>query len=182
MIDELLTDDFVQHEELPPGVPQGKGAPRAMMTMMRAAFPDFHAAIEELLEDGEKVIACPRKSGSEGLAELVGRYPDRLIEIPMDVGDDASVAAAGRAIRAHRARRAACAPRAGPARSRPAPPPPRTRPARSRSSGRHCSGRRSQPPRPGQAGRLRTPVRNQAAAPSRSPAVYYCAEYRSVVG
>ena len=64
LIDELLADDFVEHEELPPGVPQGKGAPRAMMTMMRGAFPDFHARVEELLEDGDKVIARARMSGT----------------------------------------------------------------------------------------------------------------------
>ena len=48
--DELLTDDFVEHEELPPGIPPGKAAPRALMTMMRGAFPDFKASVEELLE------------------------------------------------------------------------------------------------------------------------------------
>ena len=71
LIDELLADDFVEHEELPPGVPPGKDAPRAMMTMMRAAFPDFHAAVEELLEDGEKVIVRARFSGTQQ-GEIMG--------------------------------------------------------------------------------------------------------------
>jgi steroid delta-isomerase-like uncharacterized protein len=62
--DEILADDFVEHEELPPGIPPGKAAPRALMTMMRSAFPDFHAAVEELLEDGDKVIARVRFSGT----------------------------------------------------------------------------------------------------------------------
>jgi steroid delta-isomerase-like uncharacterized protein len=62
--DELLADDFVEHEELPPGIPQGKEAPRALMTMMRGAFPDFHAAVEEMLQDGNKVITRARFSGT----------------------------------------------------------------------------------------------------------------------
>ena len=44
---ELLADDFVEHEELPPGIPQGREAPRTLMTMMRGAFPDFRADVEE---------------------------------------------------------------------------------------------------------------------------------------
>ena len=62
--DELLSDDFVEHEELPPGIPPGKAAPRTLMTMMRDAFPDFQATVEELLEDGDKVIARVRFSGT----------------------------------------------------------------------------------------------------------------------
>ena len=62
--DELLSDDFVEHEELPPGIPSGKAAPRTLMTMMRDAFPDFQATVEELLEDGDKVIARVRFSGT----------------------------------------------------------------------------------------------------------------------
>ncbi len=62
--DELMADDFVEHEQLPPGIPSGKAAPRVLMTMMREAFPDFRATVEELLEDGQKVIARARFSGT----------------------------------------------------------------------------------------------------------------------
>ena len=63
-IDELLADDFVEHEELPPGIPPGKGAPKALMSMMHDAFPDFHVTVEEMLEDGDKVITRARFSGT----------------------------------------------------------------------------------------------------------------------
>ena len=56
--DELLADDFVEHEELPPGIPQGREAPRTLMTMMRGAFPDFRAVVEELLQDGDALAPC----------------------------------------------------------------------------------------------------------------------------
>ena len=64
VIDELLADDFVEHEELPPGIPPGKDAPRALVSMMRSAFPDFRATVEEMLEDGDKVIVRARFSGT----------------------------------------------------------------------------------------------------------------------
>ncbi|MDH3607441.1 MAG: ester cyclase [Acidimicrobiia bacterium] len=64
VIDELLADDFVEHEELPPGIPQGKGAPRAYTTMFRSAFPDFRMTVEEMLQDGNKVISRVRVSGT----------------------------------------------------------------------------------------------------------------------
>jgi steroid delta-isomerase-like uncharacterized protein len=83
LMDEIVADDFVEHEELPPGIPQGKEAPRALMTMMRGAFPDFHAAVEEMLQDGNKVITRARFSGThEG--EFMGIPPTgKRFDIPV---------------------------------------------------------------------------------------------------
>lgn len=64
VMDDFVADDFVEHEELPPGVPPGKDAPRVMMTMMREAFPDFHVTVEDMLQDGNKVITRSRFSGT----------------------------------------------------------------------------------------------------------------------
>ena len=55
-IDELMSPDFVEHEELPPGIPQGPDAPRAMFGMMLSAFPDFHSQINMTLADGDMVV------------------------------------------------------------------------------------------------------------------------------
>lgn len=74
VIDELLADDFMEHQELPPGIPQGKGAPRAYTTMFRSAFPDFHMAVEEMLQDGNKVITRVRVSGTHK-GEFMGIPP-----------------------------------------------------------------------------------------------------------
>ena len=62
-LDELISDDFVEHEELPPGVPQGKAAPREMIIMMRAAFPDLQVTVEDMLQDGSKVVTRSRFMG-----------------------------------------------------------------------------------------------------------------------
>jgi len=83
LVDEILADDFVEHEELPPGVPQGKEAPRALVAMLRGAFPDFHAAVEEMLEDGNKVITRARFSGTHQ-GEFMGIPPTgRSVDIPV---------------------------------------------------------------------------------------------------
>jgi steroid delta-isomerase-like uncharacterized protein len=85
-IDALLADDFVEHEELPPGMPSGKEAPKVMGAMMRAAFPDFRATVEEMLEDGDKVIARVRFSGTHqgefmGIPPTGNRFDVPVIDI-----------------------------------------------------------------------------------------------------
>jgi len=84
--DELLTDDFVEHEELPPGMPSGREAPKAMGAMTLAAFPDFRVTVEEMLEDGDKVIARVRFSGTHqgdfmGIPPTGNRFDVPVIDI-----------------------------------------------------------------------------------------------------
>jgi steroid delta-isomerase-like uncharacterized protein len=84
--DEVVADDFVEHEDLPPGIPPGKEAPRALMTMMRTAFPDFRATVEEMLEDGDKVITRARFSGTHqgefmGIPATGKRFDIAVIDI-----------------------------------------------------------------------------------------------------
>lgn len=64
VINEIMADDFVEHEELPPGIPPGREGPRTLLTIFRSAFPDFRASVEEMLEDGDKVITRVRFSGT----------------------------------------------------------------------------------------------------------------------
>ncbi len=83
LIDELLHDDFVEHEELPPEVPQGKEAPRVMFTMMRSAFPDFRVDVEDMLSEGNKVATRARFSGTHEGAEFMGIPPTgNRIDVP----------------------------------------------------------------------------------------------------
>lgn len=64
IIDEVLSDDFVEHEELPPGVPSGKEAPKMLFGMMLEAFPDLHATVNHLLADGDMVTMHMTWSGT----------------------------------------------------------------------------------------------------------------------
>ena len=56
VIDELIIPDFVEHEELPPGIPPGREAPKALFTMLCSAFPDIKATIEHLIAEGDEVV------------------------------------------------------------------------------------------------------------------------------
>jgi steroid delta-isomerase-like uncharacterized protein len=86
VIDDLVADDFIEHEQLPPGISAGKDAPRELVTMMRSAFPDFRASVEEVLQDGNKVITRLRFSGTHqgefmGIAPSGGRFDVPAIDI-----------------------------------------------------------------------------------------------------
>jgi len=52
----------------------------------------------QLLARGFTVVGCPRTGGSDELGRLVREHPERMFEIPMDVGNDASVSAAATAV------------------------------------------------------------------------------------
>jgi len=83
LVDELLADEFIEHEELPPGVPQGKEGLRALVTMMHSEFPDFRATVEEMLQDGNKVITRARFSGTHR-GEFMGIPPTgKRFDIPV---------------------------------------------------------------------------------------------------
>ena len=58
LIDELSTNDFVDHEEGLPGQPPGKEGVRFFVNAIRSAFPDIKAkTIEPYLTDGD-MEAC----------------------------------------------------------------------------------------------------------------------------
>lgn len=85
-LDELIADDFVEHEDLPPGVPQGKGAPLAMITMMRLAFPDLKVTVEDMLQEGSKVVTRSRFAGTHqgdfmGLSPTGNEFDIPVIDI-----------------------------------------------------------------------------------------------------
>lgn len=54
--DEFLAPDFVEHEELPPGMPSGREGVTQLTAMLRRAFPDFKATIDDMVAEGDKVV------------------------------------------------------------------------------------------------------------------------------
>ena len=55
-VDEFLAVDFVEHEVLPPGVAPGREGVKQLAAMIRSAFPDFKATIDDLIAEGDKVV------------------------------------------------------------------------------------------------------------------------------
>jgi steroid delta-isomerase-like uncharacterized protein len=65
LVDELLTPDFVEREGLPPGFPDGREGVKQLTLMLRSAFPDFKATIEDMLADGDKVVVRMTWTGTQ---------------------------------------------------------------------------------------------------------------------
>jgi steroid delta-isomerase-like uncharacterized protein len=56
-LDDLVTDDVVDHEEGMPGQPEGKEGVAFFVNTMREAFSDIKATVGESLESGDKACA-----------------------------------------------------------------------------------------------------------------------------
>ena len=63
VVDELVDDDFVEHEKFP-GLPPGKEAIRTFVTMTQDAFPDLQVDVQDLIEEDGKVASRVRFSGT----------------------------------------------------------------------------------------------------------------------
>jgi steroid delta-isomerase-like uncharacterized protein len=73
LIDELFAADFVDHEEFP-GLEGGREGVKQFFTMMRTAFPDLRMAIDDLIAEGDKVVARATMSGTHK-GEFMGMDP-----------------------------------------------------------------------------------------------------------
>jgi steroid delta-isomerase-like uncharacterized protein len=63
MIDEFLAEDFVEHEEIP-GMDSTRETPRQFFSMLFGAMPDFHADVQDVLQDGDKVAVRATFAGT----------------------------------------------------------------------------------------------------------------------
>jgi steroid delta-isomerase-like uncharacterized protein len=74
LVDELFAPDFVEHEELPPGIPPGIEAVKMLPTIFRSAFPDFQITVDDVIAEGEKVVVRSTWSGTHK-GEFMGIPP-----------------------------------------------------------------------------------------------------------
>lgn len=72
--DEFLAPDFAEREELPPGIPRDREGVKQLTTMLRNAFPDFKATIDDIVAEGDKVVIRQTWSGSHK-GEFMGIPP-----------------------------------------------------------------------------------------------------------
>jgi steroid delta-isomerase-like uncharacterized protein len=59
-----LAEDFVDHEPMP-GIPPTKAGTKEVLTVMRAGFPDMRFDVEDILADGDKVVARLHVTGTQ---------------------------------------------------------------------------------------------------------------------
>lgn len=72
--DDLLAPGFIEHEELPPGVPGGAEGVKQLALMLRSAFPDFRATIEDVIAEDDKVVVRMTWTGTQ-TGEFMGIPP-----------------------------------------------------------------------------------------------------------
>ncbi|UCG69835.1 MAG: ester cyclase, partial [Thermoplasmata archaeon] len=53
---EFVTADFVDHNPPDPNIPKGVEGLKQTFTMFRSAFPDFHATVEDMISEGDRVV------------------------------------------------------------------------------------------------------------------------------
>ena len=65
IVGEIFAPDFIEREQLPPGIPSGREGVKVLTTELRSAFPDFKATIDDILAEGDKVVIRMTWSGTQ---------------------------------------------------------------------------------------------------------------------
>ena len=73
VIDELTAADYVEHSPFPGQAPGIEGE-KQLISMLRAAFPDLHSTIEDLIAEGDKVVLRATARGTHK-GEFMGIPP-----------------------------------------------------------------------------------------------------------
>ena len=63
-IDTALADNFIEHEELPPGIPPGREGVTAFFGVIRSAFPDLNMTPDFFIAEGDLVTAFATATGT----------------------------------------------------------------------------------------------------------------------
>ena len=61
--DELVTEDFVDHQAIP-GLPPGREGFKMLNSMFRSAMPDVWVTVDDIITDGDKVAARWTSTGT----------------------------------------------------------------------------------------------------------------------
>jgi len=64
VVDELFAPEFIGHIGLPPVPSMSREGVKALFSMYHYAFSDFHATIELLMAEGDKVVGLLTVSGT----------------------------------------------------------------------------------------------------------------------
>ena len=81
IVDEVVAENFVEHERFP-GVEPNREGVRQMFEMMRNAFPDFQMTIEDMIAEGDRVFIRALMAGTHK-GEFFGMAPTgKRIAVP----------------------------------------------------------------------------------------------------
>ena len=82
VLDEVMSDDFVPHDpQVDLGTLRGPAAGRSVIETYRSAFPDLRMSIEDVIEQGDRVVIRWVATGTHS-GELNGLAPtDRAVTV-----------------------------------------------------------------------------------------------------
>src|SRR5664279_5484136 len=63
-VDELVSDDYVEHEQVP-GLAPGKAGTRQLFEMFHSAFDQSALEVDDMIAEGEKVFVLARMTGTQ---------------------------------------------------------------------------------------------------------------------
>jgi steroid delta-isomerase-like uncharacterized protein len=63
-IDELVSDDYVEHEQVP-GLAAGKAGTRQLFEMFHSAFDQAAVEVDDMIAEGDKVFVLARMTGTQ---------------------------------------------------------------------------------------------------------------------
>ena len=63
-VDELVSDAFVEHEQVP-GLAPGKEGTRQLFEMFHSAFEQAHVEVDDMIAEGDKVFVLARLTGTQ---------------------------------------------------------------------------------------------------------------------
>src|SRR3984957_17707659 len=63
-VDELVSDDYVEHEQVP-GLAPGKAGVRQLFEMFHSAFDPAGVAVDDMIAEGDKVFVLARMTGTQ---------------------------------------------------------------------------------------------------------------------
>lgn len=81
LIDEFLTDDYVEHEELP-GVTRDRIGLSKHILQLRNAFPDLNAEVQQVIAEDERVAVVVMLRGTHKGDFLGQKGTGRKLDLP----------------------------------------------------------------------------------------------------
>ena len=79
---DLLADDFIEHE-VTPGLAPTKDGVTSFFRMQLAAFPDLRMTVEDIVADGNKVVARVRYTGTQSGAFMGMPATDKSADVQL---------------------------------------------------------------------------------------------------
>ncbi|MFC7213509.1 ester cyclase [Saliphagus sp. GCM10025334] len=64
LIDEIIADNYVEHNSARPEPLHGPDAVKEYVSMLRTAVPDIHCGVEDLIAEGDMVVRRDRATGT----------------------------------------------------------------------------------------------------------------------